>query len=1010
MNVHVWSCRLCGARLAAEDHVGSVKKCQMRVHMIRQHKDRVAGGCDCAQGCKRCVPDALLDAEQPLPPEPAFPESMAHSEGKLRKQACAKAAQKENRVPKAKSSRKRPLDVVLEPPDVDLEPPVTLKKSTSKKPLDVVLEPLETSEQDSSKCQRPDVVLQPQDSSQRSSSKRPLDVVLEPAEALEKASSKHHCDVVLEPPETLEEGAGKCQLDVVLEPPDVDLEPPVTLKKSTSKKQLDVVLEPLETNEQDSSKCQRPDVVLQPQDSSQRSSSERPLGVVLEPPDMVLEPQEASERSSSKRQLDAILGPPDVLEPQDTSEKSSRLRRSDVLVPEPQEAGDVENEDFWAELGEPEERCRGDDEAPGCAAPALPAMPEQSKSGVQKKVTSKTRCAQSDSTPKKQHPKSAAKEKKPPKKQPSKNSGKEPKRAPKEMKPRTLPQARAKETAAKPPSAAENRAYRGEQANFSLRSACGHVAQVIQIESFDAMNGKFQVCMSGPLVQQQKKEAKQILVKRLCCEPDESSAVTLMAKFLGIKAESVSVIASTAIPGTRTRLYRGLYRHLHASGLGVRLKVNGVEIGIVGQSAIAQNSVTSTLTADALAREPKPTKEQQAAIDLVCSTRKTCFITGEAGTGKSLTLRHIEYRLKKMCTPGSVHVTASTGIAAERIGGSTVYAFAGIGRGDAPCEMLIKRVLASNQAVQRWCCAECLVIDEVSMLSAELFDVLDKVARAARRRPEVPFGGLQLVLCGDFFQLGPHKLQGYAFEATAWDEVVQHHFCLKEVKRQEHDDSFRDILSELRVGQITPEAKVKLSRCMRPLPVENGVLPTKLHCTNRDVDVENARELSKLEGPTHIVESAAKNSSIPEEVELKVGAQVVLTYNLDDKLVNGSRGVVKEFSANGLPVVEFNNGMQKEIRPVKMNFGHDSKIFREQLPLKLAWALTVHRCQGMTLDKAECSIADAFAPGQAYVALSRVSSMAGLQMHGFDFSRVIACPKVQAFYASSRFATEQTSI
>lgn len=207
-----------------------------------------------------------------------------------------------------------------------------------------------------------------------------------------------------------------------------------------------------------------------------------------------------------------------------------------------------------------------------------------------------------------------------------------------------------------------------------------------------------------------------------------------------------------------------------------------------------------------------------------------------------------------------------------------------------------------------------------------------------------------------------------------------------------------------------------LKHCRRNLPVGNGVLPTKLYCTNRDVDVENAAELAKLQGDMHTfiafdqgparsLEMLAKTCPAPKVLELKMGAQVVLLKNLTGtQLVNGSRGVVQSFSQAGLPVVLFDNGLQMELAPASWNRGYSTgQATREQVPLRLAWALTVHRCQGMTLDKAECSLADAFAAGQVYVALSRVRSLVGLQLHSLDISKIRVAAQVAAFYQSSRF-------
>lgn len=271
---------------------------------------------------------------------------------------------------------------------------------------------------------------------------------------------------------------------------------------------------------------------------------------------------------------------------------------------------------------------------------------------------------------------------------------------------------------------------------------------------------------------------------------------------------------------------------------------------------------------------------------------------------------------------------------------------------------------------------------------------------------------------GDFCQLGPVKAQGsreYAFEAAVWDETIQHHVCLRRVLRQEGDDLLTGILGEIRRGHVSSIARDALTQCKRELPTRNGVLPAKLYCTNRDVDVENAAELAKLtgeihtytsldRGPKYELEILAKSCSAPKVLELKAGAQVVLLKNLTNKLVNGSRGVVKSYSEGGLPSVLFENGMQEEVPSTTWDHGVTSaRASREQVPLRLAWALTVHRCQGMTLDKAECSLMDVFAAGQAYVGLSRVRSLAGLQIHSFNVSKVWVSPKVVDFYQSSRF-------
>ena len=181
-------------------------------------------------------------------------------------------------------------------------------------------------------------------------------------------------------------------------------------------------------------------------------------------------------------------------------------------------------------------------------------------------------------------------------------------------------------------------------------------------------------------------------------------------------------------------------------------------------------------------------------------------------------------------SPGSLHLTASTGIAAVNIGGSTIHSFSGIGLGAGKHDNIIAKVMKSRASLERWRTAEALIIDEVSMLSADTFELLDEVARAARGVPDEPFGGVQLILCGDFFQLGPVRHAGpreFAFESDAWASAIRHHAVLKEVMRQKGDPGLAAVLEEVRWGALSPQAVSSLLACDRPLPTGDGILPTR---------------------------------------------------------------------------------------------------------------------------------------------------------------------------------------
>ncbi|XP_044225291.1 ATP-dependent DNA helicase PIF1 isoform X2 [Thunnus albacares] len=410
----------------------------------------------------------------------------------------------------------------------------------------------------------------------------------------------------------------------------------------------------------------------------------------------------------------------------------------------------------------------------------------------------------------------------------------------------------------------------------------------------------------------------------------------------------------------------------------------------------------------------KLNKEQAAVLSAVLSG-KNVFFTGSAGTGKSFLLKRIMGSLP----PKSTFATASTGVAACHIGGTTLHNFAGIGSGSAPLEQCIE--LAQRPGVlQHWTSCRHLIIDEVSMVESQFFDKLESVARSVRRSTE-PFGGIQLIVCGDFLQLPPvskgKEKASFCFQARSWRKVIQVNMELTEVRRQT-DQSFISLLQAVRVGRVTEEVTAKLMGSAYHHIEKDGILATRL-CTHKDdVELTNENKLQQLPGSVRIFEALDSDPALVKTIDahspvgrllqLKVGAQVMLTKNLDVArgLVNGARGVVVAFESgkHGLPHVRFLCGVTEVLKPERWVFksGGGIHLSRQQLPLKLAWAISIHKSQGMTLDCVEISLARVFESGQAYVALSRARTLEGLRVMDFDPSVVRADPDVLLFYRKLR--------
>ncbi len=374
---------------------------------------------------------------------------------------------------------------------------------------------------------------------------------------------------------------------------------------------------------------------------------------------------------------------------------------------------------------------------------------------------------------------------------------------------------------------------------------------------------------------------------------------------------------------------------------------------------------------------------------------KNVYLTGAAGSGKTYALNEYISYLKNRGV--SVAVTASTGIAATHIGGVTIHSWSGIGIKDTLDDRDVEHLISKEHLYKKFEKTKVLVIDEVSMLSSRLFDAVERVCRAMKRSEE-PFGGMQVVLSGDFFQLPPIAKEGgeaeFIHKSEAWKNMDARVCYLDEQFRQS-DSSLEKILNEMRSGCVSPESKNKLMEIRGNNSASlKSVSPTRLYTHNIDVDAENERELEKLEGKArvyemsssgkaHIAESLKKGILAPETLRLKKKAAVMFIKNsFDEGYVNGTLGVVEDFDNTGFPIVRTFSGDKIFVSQAEWTVEEEGKVLAkvEQLPLRLAWAITVHKSQGMSLDAAEIDLSKAFAPGQGYVALSRLRSLSGLSL------------------------------
>lgn len=437
--------------------------------------------------------------------------------------------------------------------------------------------------------------------------------------------------------------------------------------------------------------------------------------------------------------------------------------------------------------------------------------------------------------------------------------------------------------------------------------------------------------------------------------------------------------------------------------------------------------------------------QQKEVLDLICNKRKNIFLTGAGGTGKSFLLRIIIQKLKEINL--NTLITASTGIAASNIGGYTIHSCLGLNYNSKKEMVITKKEIVNN--------IDILIIDEISMISSDIFDIISN-GISDIKGIDKPFGGIQVLFVGDFFQLPPvpdierPKSKEYAFESIIWKRCIDVNIELKLNFRQ-NNSNFLNVLNNIRKGKCSVEDEKYIKYNSRKQEFNNYITPTKIYTKNIEVNLENEKCLDNIKSEIYnykykynkyygdnyqykkdidaYFRSYFKDYNITN-INLKIGAQIVITRNITNQIVNGIRGVVIGFEKNYkldknkvpnwkkriylklnkwigdnnnvLPIVKLENNQIYIVEPEQYDFDGimESKLQIIQLPLKLGYALTVHKCQGMTIDKCILVMNSVFSAGQIYVALSRIKNLENCKIHKFNRKNVFADPKCISFYES----------
>jgi ATP-dependent DNA helicase PIF1 len=442
-------------------------------------------------------------------------------------------------------------------------------------------------------------------------------------------------------------------------------------------------------------------------------------------------------------------------------------------------------------------------------------------------------------------------------------------------------------------------------------------------------------------------------------------------------------------------------------------------------------------------------REQQIAFDKYVQGTNI-FITGPGGAGKSELIRMIYKHANSLFK--NIYVTALTGCASILLNckAKTLHSWAGIGLGNGTSEELINKIRKNKFLKTIWKETNILVVDEVSMLSLKLFTTLNNIGKAIRGNQK-PFGGIQLIFSGDFYQLPPvgdylePDTQRFCFESDDWNSIF-HRDCQIELKKifRQTDEIYSNILNQIREGKIKKRSnELLLEYVGREISPDLVAEPTKLYPTKNKVEQINFTKMSILhtEEKEYTIkylkdlemtkgekesrrqftdrdiqlelDFLAGNLMCEKEMKVKIGAQVMCIINIksevgDILICNGSQGIIKQFcEVTGCPMVHYNNGVEMIMNYHTWVSDKIPGIGVSQVPLILSWALTIHKSQGATLDAAEIDVGSGiFECGQTYVALSRVKSLDGLYLTSFDAKRIRINKKVKEFYESLRLYHE----
>jgi ATP-dependent DNA helicase PIF1 len=421
----------------------------------------------------------------------------------------------------------------------------------------------------------------------------------------------------------------------------------------------------------------------------------------------------------------------------------------------------------------------------------------------------------------------------------------------------------------------------------------------------------------------------------------------------------------------------------------------------------------------------KSQREVLGLVDKGCNL----FVTGSAGTGKSFLIKKIveRYEGKGLCM-----LTASTGIAAWNIGGVTLHSFGGIGLGDMKIKIAIATLNkpAKKEKLDDWKAVKVLIIDEISMITVKYLSKLNDVAKLVRGCP-LPFGGIQVIMVGDYFQcpsvekdfvpIDPvtgkirHR---YPFQSPLWKELGVKSICLRENFRQSGDTDYFNLLERIKVAKITKDDEALLrTRLIKNHPEVKDTDLIKLCSRRADAELINKKALEAIDSPVHVFKGVVVNHQPSEkmndkypvdmEITLKKGAEVLLCYNMDtlNGLVNGSRGTIIDFRKDDMndsvayPFVQFESGFRELIKPHKYECIKKKRVTSSftQVPLMLRYAVTIHKAQGLTLEKIRITM-DFFEKGQGYVAFSRVKKLDDLFLDNVDISTLKCSQEVVDFY------------